>query len=191
MTGGIAFTIMQDYVELHKNVIVSNEDAIDIRWNYYINGRGYAMFTGGPRSLIHRWVLERYYKITLPKHLVVDHINGNKLDNRRDNLQLVTQSVNRLKGHSGFKNSRSSIYRRVGTSRPGEWRSTIPTKAGLFMATFKEEKDAAIFADLICYLLCDDQTLINFPELKQRPELWEGEMERLGLSEYYFNLLKR
>jgi hypothetical protein len=39
--------------------------------------------------LIHRYIM------SAPRNMVVDHINGNTLDNRKSNLRVVTQSQNR------------------------------------------------------------------------------------------------
>ena len=67
---------------------------------------GYVKFRGrGTMLFLHREIMYP------PKGLVVDHINGNPLDNRRLNLRVVTQRENRINLHT---NSRSrSGYRWV------------------------------------------------------------------------------
>lgn len=45
------------------------------------------------RIYLHRWILGA------PEHMEVDHIDGNGLNNRRDNLRLVTHTQNMLNWH--------------------------------------------------------------------------------------------
>ena len=77
------------------------------KWYYWTNKspthpREYA-FSGNRRQSIHRVVMDA------PKGMDVDHINGNGLDNRKENLRLCTRSQNamnqKLKSHcvSGYK----------------------------------------------------------------------------------------
>ena len=63
-------------------------------WRLNSNGYliGYDNDTGKP-VLLHRAIMRP------PKSLVVDHINGNKLDNRRSNLRIVTYRVNSLNSY--------------------------------------------------------------------------------------------
>lgn len=75
--------------------IVDDEDAeyVNSFGTWYESDRGYAMkktkINGKNVSLrLHRLIAKP------PKGLVVDHINGNKLDNRRENLRCVSQAIN-------------------------------------------------------------------------------------------------
>jgi hypothetical protein len=49
---------------------------------------------------VHRFVYE-YHMGLVPEGLVVDHIDGNKLNNSLDNLQLLSVSDNVIKGKTG------------------------------------------------------------------------------------------
>jgi hypothetical protein len=78
--------------------IVSDEDAIlaDFNWNIFMGK--YAQRRPDKNSALvslHRVVMERMMGTPLEKGKEVDHINGNGLDNRRENLRLVTPSQNR------------------------------------------------------------------------------------------------
>ena len=57
--------------------------------SWFVTDRGYVRSsTGKPRVLLHRHLLSP------ADGVVVDHINGDKLDNRRCNLRLATHAEN-------------------------------------------------------------------------------------------------
>ncbi|PGF00848.1 HNH endonuclease signature motif containing protein [Bacillus toyonensis] len=78
---------------------------LDIPARLYISGKEgnfYASFTmSGKNNYLHRWVANA------PRGSVVDHINGNTFDNRKENLRVCTQQqniANTIK-YKGYKES--------------------------------------------------------------------------------------
>lgn len=61
----------------------------------------------GKRLHLHRFIMN------CPNDMVIDHINGNNLDNRKNNLRICTQSINCLNNHNAKNihfDKRSGIY---------------------------------------------------------------------------------
>lgn len=83
-------------------------------WGYYscniqINGKT-------TRHLVHRIMMMAFYPIDNPDEMVVNHKDGNKLNNNLDNLEWCTQSENckhafrtGLKSSNGEKNSHAKL----------------------------------------------------------------------------------
>lgn len=73
------------------------KQVVDRVWWYRRDGYAVAWFTqpeGGRKTIaMHRYI---YALVNgpIPKGMVIDHINGDKLDNRIHNLRCVTQRVN-------------------------------------------------------------------------------------------------
>lgn len=65
---------------------------------------------GSKLKCVHVLIYETFNDIKVPKGYVVDHLDGNKRNNRLDNLEMITSSENNLRAYdtglkkSGFEN---------------------------------------------------------------------------------------
>lgn len=118
--------------------------------NARIDSNGYYRLTimpDGKSLLLHRRIWEDHYGKPIPKNCVIHHMNGDKLDNRIQNLQCCTRT-NHLKFHSKqttFKHTnewkqKASKFRK-GKNNPmyGRKRSRDEMK-GLIWASIKSSK---------------------------------------------------
>jgi len=101
----------------------SEEDQDLAKLNWHRHSAGYATRWHGPRphrykSFAHRLVLERKIGRPLEKGELCDHINRDKLDNRRDNLRVADKSLNALNTDRVYE--RQSGYRGVYLHWPKE-----------------------------------------------------------------------
>ena len=108
------------------------------QWNWHLSTAGYAVRPGKPKIRMHRVILEA------PLDMEVDHINRNRLDNRRANLRLCTDAqtaMNRTKQ----RRKCSSKYKGVCWSKEKRrWMAHIQKNyEQLYLGYFEAEEDAA------------------------------------------------
>lgn len=117
------------------------------------NGYAAAMKGGQHISMQH---------LILPKKegYVVDHINHNKMDNRRCNLRYLTNQENTM-NRTKFTNS--TAYMRVHHHNSGSYQVMI---GSTYIGCHKQMEIAAELADLACVFLYPDIAELNFPENK-------------------------
>lgn len=99
---------------------------------------------------LHNEVWESMMGADLPKGFLVDHINGDKLDNRRSNLRLATRmdnEANKKKRRTQSGGAPSSRYKGVSKITDGRkkcWRATVTyEKRQIKLGAFYDEIDAA------------------------------------------------
>lgn len=80
------------YTSKNKAFYFDLEDYDKIsKYNWSINGSGYLINTSEEKTiLMHRYIMNA------PDNLLVDHINHNTLDNRKENLRLCTYTQNNI-----------------------------------------------------------------------------------------------
>ena len=114
-------------------VIVDNADYDYLsRWKWHLSSTGYAVrsthsYVDGKRK--HHYVLMHRHLVSAEKGMIADHINRNKLDNRRENLRIVTHSQS-LANRGKNKNGVTSKFR-------GVW---IDRKRMKFAAAIKKDR---------------------------------------------------
>lgn len=129
-----------------KYAIVDSEDYEKLvinKWHYSSYGKtGYARRTSKDR---HRKSIRMHHEI-LPLVIgyMVDHINGNGLDNRKKNLRLVTKSQNMM--NSAIRINNTSGYKGVCWSKKyNKWVVHIwKDSKQIFVGQFKNKRKAGI-----------------------------------------------
>ena len=89
----------------HYGVIVTyakvdEDDISDLkRHRWVLNREGYTQFWN---PILRTSVLMHRYLMNFPENLVVDHLTWNRLDNRKSQLRICTQSENAKNGTNGW-----------------------------------------------------------------------------------------
>lgn len=111
--------------------------------SWHINNRGYVLRTGNingktTRIYMHRFILDA------PKGSYVDHINGDRLDNRKENLRIATNAQNIR--NSALKSSNSSGFKGVSwRADKNKWQAKITYNyRQKHLGLFSSKREAAI-----------------------------------------------
>ena len=94
-------------------------------YRFKLDTKGYAEYSGAKdglhNKLLHRIIMRE------PEDLVVDHINGDPLDNRRENLRIVTQQENNM-NLSMRKTNKSGVSGVCWDKSTNKWKAEITYK---------------------------------------------------------------
>jgi hypothetical protein len=121
-------------------VLIDDEDADLARHRWWASSAGVGKHYYAQRNVprlqtaakiragkkhLHREIGERVHGAPIPKGYVIDHINGDTMDNRRANLRVVSLTVNTWNQHRA---SRRSATGAIGVQvRDGKFRAYICT----------------------------------------------------------------
>lgn len=127
---------------------VSPEDADLEGETWFVNSRGYVVNNGsGPYAMqrLHRVVMARVADRKLETWELIDHIDGDKLNNRRDNLRLCNSSENEY--NKGLPAHNTTGYKGVYRNSPAcrlPWQAAITiNRKKIYLGSYAEKRDAA------------------------------------------------
>src|SRR5699024_2779496 len=109
---------------------------------------------------MHRYIMD------CPEEMVVDHINHDTLDNRKNNLRIATHRQNNFNRTTSHESS--SQYKGVSWNNEAiKWSASIRLNGEqIHLGLFKNEKEAAEAYDKKALELFGEFAYLNFPEFK-------------------------
>lgn len=134
-------------------------------YNWYYSTRGYAETNcrATRKNLkMHRLIMQP------PTGMVIDHINSDPLDNRRDNLRICTQTEN-ARNSKHQQRTKSGLRGVYWSNKDRKWTARINT-GGKFrsLGYFNNKIDAAVAFDTAARELYGTYAKLNFP-IKEGP----------------------
>lgn len=122
----------KDCIEIAR-AIIDLEDVERVKEHkWYLNNEGYTKCSN-PNILLHRFI------INAPDDMVVDHINRNRLDNRKCNLRDCTAQQNCMNRNIPCNNASGTI----GVSKEGNtWRASITINGRRIQKRVKTKEEA-------------------------------------------------
>jgi hypothetical protein len=162
---GIAIIVVCENGPSSQHALVDDDDYRELeKWKWAVNCNGYAIRREGQKSfLMSRWIMK-----ATDSDFVIDHINHNRLDNRKSNLRVASYTLN---AHNRTKAANTtSIYMGVNKDN-GKWVGHVTKDGKTYKTgTFDSELLAAWTVDCKARdLYGDDARLNNVPQ----PLHWE------------------
>lgn len=134
------------------------------QWQWRVNDQNYVIRTV---TFDGKQYIRRMHRIVAdaPEEIHVDHKNGNKLDNRRANLRLVTPRQNSLNRSRNEKRARGVVYKGVYSNKNA---STYTARINVrgkhtYLGSFKTQIEAARAYDRAAREHYGEFAKLNFP----------------------------
>lgn len=129
--------IVECYHKGEKIFIISAEDYDLVKEQHWYLGQNGYIYSSETKVLLHRYIMKP------PSGYIVDHINRNKRDNRRENLRLANKSLNAFnsKIYKNNKTGVTGVYFRKDTKK---WTAEIKVNYRKICLGCYETKEEAI-----------------------------------------------
>ncbi len=150
-----------------KVAIVDDEDYVRLaKYKWYSGSDGYARRCAWNKGdvktiLMHREILNT------GKGLSTDHINGDRLDNRKENLRICSRAEN---NRNQKKDIRSKFeYKGIKTENKGRtyWARISVNNKQIYLGSFPTQLQAAKAYDQAAIKYYGEFARLNFPETKE------------------------
>jgi hypothetical protein len=142
--------------------LVDDEDyELVSKFNWHKHkSRSYGQYYASSNIKMHRLVMD-----AKPGE-IIDHINGDSLDNRKENLRLCTYSQNQQNTQSRAGSSR---YKGVSyIKRKNLWKGSFQYEGVHYhCGIFKSEQECALAVDRKRLEVCKEFAVLNFPDRKK------------------------
>lgn len=140
------YQFKDDYVIINGRVLIDLDDfkKIDGENRYLaVNSGGYAYITKYNEEIfIHRLIMGLPNSYDEKTQLIVDHINGNKLDNRKSNLRIIKKEINPINCKT-YKNNTSGVKGVSWMKRLNKWQSSIQiNKNNIYLGVYSDFDEA-------------------------------------------------
>ena len=137
------------------------------RYQWSVSSNGYACSGAGKKQvLFHRLILNASCESQ------VDHINRNKLDNRKCNLRLCSATQNHY--NKSQQSNCQSGYRGVALNQYGRWVANINQNGkSIFLGSYTTPEDAANAYDSAAAIVAGEFAYRNLPQVPLRPNIFD------------------
>lgn len=157
--GNVAYIKLYDKQYNEIAMAIVDSDAVErvkyIKWR--LNGNGYVINNSKTSIFLHRLILNC--------DTIVDHINGNRLDNRKCNLRIVNKSQNQMNVN----------YKGVYKKDNGKWYAKIKlNQKQLNIAQFDYEEEA-----LYCRWYAEKLLFKDFAYPKPEPQITDSRKKEI------------
>lgn len=147
-------------------IISVQDEEILSKFKFHMITDGYPGFKiNGKSQRLHLHVYYELMKGERKQKYVVDHINGNRCDSRRENLRIASYELNAH--NKNKKDGTTSVYRCVSQGKGGSW--YVYDISGK-LRTFSSESSAGYFADLVAKERFGKDAILNNVE---KPDNYE------------------